>query len=151
MTIKNPPVWSSCTFDTLDQCLTFVQQKHQQESIQGLVKDMDTGEESKGEMPSYLFRGEVGWFSKCLSRMERVRRGCFPNVTEAELKRIEEETDGDFLYWMQHNNSMLSKGLMQHYGFPTDLIDASDSMCTAAFFARLGAGVVAEGALQYSI
>ena len=148
MTIQNTPVWSSRTFDTLDQCLTFVQQKYQQTPIQCLVKDMDTGEEFEGTMPSYLFRGEVGWFSECLSRMERIRRGCFPGVTEVELKPIEKDTDNYFKVQLAKFkiNPMLSKGLMQHYGFPTDLIDASDSIHTAAFFARLEAGDIAEGA-----
>ena len=135
MTTQNTPVWSSRTFETLDQCLTFVQQKHQQKSIQGLVKDMATGEESEGPIPSYLFRGEVGWFCECLSRMERVRRGHFCGVTEAELKPIEKDTDNYFKKQLaKYKIDIFPKGLMQHYGFPTDLIDASDSIHTAAFF-----------------
>ena len=42
---------------------------------------------------------------------------------------------------------MLSAGLMQHYGWPTELIDASASLCTAAFFARCGASGSGRGAL----
>ena len=43
---------------------------------------------------------------------------------------------------------MMSAGLMQHYGWPTEFIDATKSLRTAAFFARCGAlENMGEGAL----
>jgi FRG domain len=96
-------------------------------------------------MPAYLFRGEVGWFDQCVSRKERVRQAQFRGVTIKELEPIERELDSE-LRSRLGLNQMLSAGLMQHYGFPTELMDASASIEAAAFFSRLGAGQIAVGA-----
>ncbi|MHB8271897.1 FRG domain-containing protein [Bradyrhizobium sp.] len=95
--------------------------------------------------PAYLFRGEVGWFDECLSRIERVRRDHFPGVTVDELDPIGQDVDEELQSRLAISQK-LSRGLMQHYGFPTELMDATTSLETAAFFSRFEARGTVRGA-----
>lgn len=144
--VASIPKWSSVPpFTTLDECLAHVRSKHPQRMIPVDASDISTAEPIEATMPAYLFRGEVGWFDQCVSRKERVRQGQFPGVTTIELEPIERDLDSELQSRLKLNQ-MLSAGLMQHYGFPTELMDASASIQTAAFFSRLGAGQIAIGA-----
>jgi FRG domain len=142
------PKWSALPpFATLDDCLAHIQQAHGQKLIQHVAKDLDTGKPTEVEMPSFLYRGEVGWFDACVSRMERVRLGHFPGVTRKQLNRIRQDTDRE-LQSRLCLHPMLSAGLMQHYGFPTEFMDATSSTKTAAYFSRLGAATaMTEGSV----
>lgn len=140
------PNWSSLPpFTTLDLCLAYVRSNHPQRPIACMAKDIATGESIDAMMPAYLFRGEVGWFEKCLSRRERVRRNHFPEVTLRELDPIGEDVDKELQSRLAIPHG-LSHGLMQHYGFPTELFDATTSLDTAAFFSRFEALGMVEGA-----
>jgi hypothetical protein len=140
------PDWSSLPpFATLDLCLAHVRNRHPQRLVQTTAKAIQTGEPIQATRPAFLFRGEVGWFDECLSRKERVRRGHFPGVTTRELDLIGDDLDNELQSRMALGQ-MLSAGLMQHYGFPTELMDATTSLETAAFFSRLGASGTVGGA-----
>jgi len=140
------PNWSSRPpFATLDLCLAYVRRNHPQRPIACMAKDIVTGESIDAMIPAYLFRGEVGWLEQCLSRTERVRRNHFPGVTLGELDPIGQDVDEE-LQSRLAIPQRLSRGLMQHYGFPTELMDATTSLDTAAFFSRFEAGGMVEGA-----
>ena len=124
-------------FDTLDACLDFVKKKHPQRDIKCTVIDIETGQQVRDHVPAYLFRGEVGWLSTCLSRCERVRRGHFPGVRQKNLSLIGTNVDKS-LQKQLALQPMLSEGLMQHYGWPTEILDATKSLKTASIFARFG-------------
>ena len=145
------PVW--CTrepFETLDDCLGFVEQRHPQTETIHTATNIATGDEYECPIPSYLFRGEVGWFDTCLSRRERVRRGHFSGIRGKELDDIGTHVDAALradLEYLRHPK-MLSAGLMQHYGWPTEFIDTTTSLHTASCFSRFGASSsLTQGAL----
>ena len=139
MTISQvTPSWcSKAPFDTLDECLAFVRERHPQREVCHTATDPDTGEQHENRGPAYVFRGEVGWLGECLSRRERVRRGHFACVCDGDLRVYEQNVDRS-LQLQLGLNPMLRTGLMQHYGWPTDFIDATSSLFTASFFARYG-------------
>jgi hypothetical protein len=141
------PNWSSLPpFATLDLCLAHVRTNHPQRLIACKAKDINTGEPIDAMMPAYLYRGEVGWFDNCFSRRERVRRNHFPGVTLDELDAIDKDADNE-LQSRLATHQRLSRGLMQHYGFPTELMDASACLETAGFFSRFESGGESRGAI----
>lgn len=140
MTDAETPSWSSRpTFDTLDACVEHIGKSHPETSIRAPAYGLDRPGVAEVEMPAFLYRGEVGWVGTCVSRMERIRRGAVPGVTLADVEPLGWDVDRD-LQEAFGIGPMLSAGLMQHYGFPTELMDATASLETAACFAQLGAG-----------
>ena len=79
--------------------------------------------------------------------MERVRRGDFPGVTLQLLQPVFVDLDNEMQARLKIDQ-MLSAGLMQeHYGFPTELMDGSASLETAAIFSRYESGNTDMGAI----
>ncbi len=141
------PSWSAIPpFDTLQDCLEHIRNAHPQEYVTAGAKAIGTNQPIQALMPSFLYRGEVGWFPRCTSRMERVRRGDFPGVTPQLLQSIFVDLDNEMQARL-NIDQMLSAGLLQHYGFPTELMDGSASLETAAIFSRYESGNIDMGAI----
>jgi hypothetical protein len=78
--------------------------------------------------------------------MGRVNSNQFIGVNPQAINAICADLDQDLQVRMGLH-PMLSAGLAQHYGCPSELMDASSSLRTAAFFSRLGAGTTSIGAI----
>lgn len=97
--------------------------------------DPDTGEESDQLVPAFLFRGEASlqWHTT-FSTMYRFERD--ETLTEAERKGIVAATQVlDQALQSFGLHPMYSASLLQHYGLPTEVIDATASLDVAASFA----------------
>ena len=155
MVVETRPTWCTHVFETLDDCLQFIQQQHRQRHTRGTAVDVKTDKPFEHEMPSWLYRGEVGWFDECLSRWDRVRCGKHPGVCWKELERIGRDLNQSLQSVLAFGGPDLrpelargfADGLMQHYGWPTEFMDATAELSTAARFACSGAQGSSNGTI----
>jgi len=97
--------------------------------------DIYTGDKIVVESPAYLFRGENCFNNDLLSTRQRfLLKKEINSDTKAEVQSV-----GNFLDQIMRENfglpDMWSASLLQHYGFPTEVIDATSDIDTAAAFA----------------
>lgn len=86
--------------------------------------------------PKYLYRGECGLFETTESSLTRLERSGFLDETEREcLRKIREALLWRFRREDYGNTEWNAKGLLQHYGIPTEILDFSSSLEVAAAFA----------------
>ena len=99
------------------------------------VLDATTGKRfSKVEVPAYLFRGEAEVYPTICSSRHRFQ-AC-ERFSKSEKQKI--EFIGDGLDKVLHEHGLASMGsasLLQHYGFPTEVIDTTSSVEVAVSFA----------------
>ena len=59
------PSWSALpAFDTLQVCLEHIRNAHPQEYVIAGAKAIGANQPIQALMPSFLYRGEVGWFPR---------------------------------------------------------------------------------------
>lgn len=119
---------------TLSACVQELRPLEQQK-VKVWTVDPETGEESEQLAPAFLFRGEatLEWHTT-FSTMYRFERD--ETLTEAERNGIIAATrllDQALRSFGLH--PMYSASLLQHYGLPTEVIDATASVDIAASFA----------------
>ncbi|MCB5288100.1 MAG: FRG domain-containing protein [Candidatus Cloacimonetes bacterium] len=123
-------------------------------NYRGIVSDNDEGlkaitnsqgkvEISSGiEMPSYMYRGQTEEFIPCLPSLGRIKRT--PQILLSLCRTVAfEEAIGNHPFVKKTENTQFlncflnvdRKGLAQHYGLVTDLIDVTSNFDVATFFA----------------
>ena len=100
--------------------------------------DISTGEPiTVDDGPKYLFRGESSCYSTIYSTRYRFEKSkCLSCKAKEEIKTIIKELDQLLQYYGLP--PMWSASLLQHYGFPMEVIDATSSVKVAASFAASG-------------
>lgn len=101
--------------------------------------DIDSGSrETELSAPRLLFRGKANatWDSM-VSSLERLRSERLSDFEKGEIAAIASTVD-QHLQRMLHLAPQALAGFLQHYGFPTELIDVSSSPQVAALFAVWG-------------
>lgn len=121
---------------TLDEVVNkLLSLEEKKTTINGI--DPDTGERIKQNVPAFLFRGEKSLYPTICSSRYRFERSQSPSCkTKKEIRMIIDELDK--LLQDCGLPPMWSASLLQHYGFPTEVIDTTSSIKVAASFAASG-------------
>lgn len=103
-------------------------------TVRALVVDPISGGRSEETIPAFLFRGESKVYPSICSSRYRFERDT--GLSENE-KSIIECIGGKLDESLRERglHSMCSASLLQHYGFPTEVIDTTSSIDVAASFA----------------
>lgn len=120
-------------FKSLDDCVKHIRKKYPENK----------------ENPKFLYRGEAGCFQNTYSSYERLFRSNQYNSEELHYLQdivihVSENMNREFVSSDPKGNSLDNKnlgsltnvsGLIQHYGFPTRLVDLTSSLDIATYFA----------------
>lgn len=120
-------------FRSLDDCVKYIRKKYLENK----------------ENPKFLYRGEAGCFRNTYSSYERLFRSNQFNSEELHCLQdvivyVCENLNREFVFSDPKGGSMINKnlgnmtevsGLIQHYGFPTRLVDLTSSLDIATYFA----------------
>ncbi len=85
-------------------------------------------------MPAFLYRGESGVYPKTQTSMARAVSSSLPRAAIVDLKRVSERITRT----LQRKFNLAADqalGFLQHYGFPTEFLDATSDPQVAASFA----------------
>jgi hypothetical protein len=98
--------------------------------------DIDSGEKISHPAPAYVFRGESELNTELLSSRQRLLRNAnLSQETKDEIQQLAEHIESFLRSENPHLGPMWAAGILQHYGFPTEIIDATSCIETAAAFA----------------
>lgn len=127
-------------FLSLDACIQHIRSNYgPTKTVKTAAKDINSGESFVvDEVPTYLYRGESCPYPTTPSFMHRMKTDpALPtdvkNVIEEVARRVDEGMQDMF-----ELAPMLSAGFLQHYGIPTELLDVTDSLDVATYFASGG-------------
>jgi hypothetical protein len=100
----------------------------------------------ESETPAFLYRGESGAFPKTQTSLTRARGSALSGKAIAELDKLSARIVAALRRkWSLSRDQAL--GFLQHYGFPTELLDATaDPLVAASFASSLRVGD--EGAFR---
>ena len=119
-------------FDSMGECLQYVKTHFPQGMVLKQVNRIGADVTFAHEIPRYYYRGKSKVYPSTTSSMQRVQATQSPRVVSDVLKVVG-DVDSQLQGWLGID-SMLSAGYLQHYGFPTELLDISSSLETAGFF-----------------
>jgi hypothetical protein len=108
-------------------------------------RDLLAASSPTSQTPAFLYRGESGAYPKTQTSMARALNSTLPPVAIADLQRLSDR----IVRALQRKFNLSADqalGFLQHYGFPTEFLDATSDLLVAASFAcslRVGE----EGAL----
>ena len=130
-------------FPSLDACLQHLKTKFPPSHTVRLdtAKDFYSQQEESVRAPAYLYRGESREYPMTTSSMHRLWSD---ETLSLDVRTTIKDTvcalDQELQEFL-NCPPMISAGFLQHYGAPTELIDVTASLETAAFFAT---GIVGE-------
>lgn len=120
---------------TLGECVASWRSR-ERERLSILGTDPKTGERHSVEAPAWLFRGESAQYPDTYSSMHRFSLSKMTSEAKEEVEAVSRRLDSVLrVYGLE---PMYSAALLQHYGLPTELIDLTSSLDTAAAFAAHG-------------
>ena len=125
-------------FNTLKECISYIQTTFVQETISIPVKDIETARVFTKNIPRYFYRGESKAYSSTFSTKLRLEQ-TLPEKVFEDIQKVVVAVDLQ-LQNMLGLHPKLSLGYLQHYGLPTELIDISPSLDTAIFFSSYYSG-----------
>jgi hypothetical protein len=127
-------------FDSLAKCVDYIRRHYPQDQTVSIPsgKYIESGEPVTIEVPAFLYRGESRVYVTTIASMSRMRSDdAIPLRVRKVLESVSQQLDEDLQkFWNLH--PMLSAGFLQHYGMPTELLDTTSSLETAAFFGSFG-------------
>lgn len=95
--------------------------------------DPTTKQSCEIEAPAWLFRGERAKFPEAYAGIHRLSSSGLSTLAQEEVRAVTRRLDSVLQKFGLH--PMYSAALLQHYSFPTELLDLTASLDAAAAFA----------------
>ena len=124
-------------FSSLDACVQHIRSSYgPNKTVKTAAEDIKSGERFVvDEAPAYLYRGESYSYPTTPSFMRRMKTNpALPTDVKDVIEEVARRVD-EGMQDMLELEPMLSAGFLQHYGIPTELLDVTDSLDVAAYFA----------------
>src|SRR5438067_1366493 len=126
---------ASPLFPNLVECLRFIERQYPQHPRTVRNREYRTNSFHDRTQPRYLFRGEPSLYPTTTSSLHRlIHSEAFPDATTSEIRQIVAYVES-LLIKLTNLPSLLIRGYCQHYGLPTEFIDFTRDLETAALFA----------------
>ena len=122
-------------FCSLKSCIDFIRLKYGEGRITVPQRDIYTHETGYGDAPAFLYRGEGRQYPTTTSLMQRLEEdSTISEKVRNTIKRVVNRLDKSIQSSL-HLPPQLSEGFLQHYGAPTQTLDATSSLKVAGHFA----------------